>query len=202
MLDAARRLPPAGLTMRALGRELGVTHGAIYRYFPDLKAVLAALAAEVAEAMTPPSPDLSWDDWLKQCARALRQVIREHPDLLDPATWSASAPATYHMITVGLTVLKRTFDPSDALVALGVVSRFATCFAWTEPALKQVPPLPLSDELLAALTDVEPILDLDVLFERELEVVIAGIDATLAKLTDPKLPVSGQATAPGGAGKG
>lgn len=182
MLDAARRIPPSDLTMRALGRELGVTHGALYRYFPDLKSVLATLAAQVAEAMTPPPDDLPWDAWLRQSARSIRQVIHEHPDLVDPATWSATAPAAHHMITVGMTVLRRTFSPSDALVALGAVSRFATGFASSEPPMRQPSTDPLPAELLEVLVGAEVVEDLDVIFERELDIVIAGIDATLPKL--------------------
>jgi AcrR family transcriptional regulator len=37
---------PAGLSLRQLGRELGVTPGAPYRHFEDKDALLAALAAE------------------------------------------------------------------------------------------------------------------------------------------------------------
>lgn len=169
--------------MRALGRELGVTHGALYRYFPDLKAVLAALGAEVTKAMTPPPTDLPWQDWLRQAARAQRRVMREHPEVADPATWSAVAPAAHHMLAVGMSVLGRTFAPPDALLALGAVSRIAYGFARSEPEIARRPVPPLSAELVAALKDANPILDVDVVFERELDIVIAGIEATLSKIT-------------------
>lgn len=36
----------SALSLRALAREIGVTHAAIYRHFPDRRAVLAALATD------------------------------------------------------------------------------------------------------------------------------------------------------------
>lgn len=167
--------------MRALGRELGVTHGALYRYFPDLKSVLAALGAEIAEAIAPPPADLPWQEWLRQSAHALRRVMRAHPELIDPVTWSTSATAAQHMLSVGLSVLGRTFAPPDALLAIGAVTRFASGFAQMEPLFTSPDETPLSEELLEALGGAEPIVDLDVLFDRELDIIIAGIDATLAK---------------------
>jgi AcrR family transcriptional regulator len=49
LLEAGERMlereGPAGLSLRKLGRELGVTPGAPYRHFEDKDALLAALAA-------------------------------------------------------------------------------------------------------------------------------------------------------------
>jgi AcrR family transcriptional regulator len=50
VLDTARTMiaasGPDALSLRALAREIGVTHAAIYNHFPDRRAVLAELATE------------------------------------------------------------------------------------------------------------------------------------------------------------
>lgn len=184
VLEAARRLPRHRLTMRALGRELGVTHAALYRYFPDLQAVLAALGADMAESLTPPSDDLSWQDWLRETARLIRQVCLSHPEVGTPVTWPVVLPATTRLIGTGLTVLTRTFSTVDALTALSLVSRVAEGFARSELAARRPTP-PLSSELERTLVDagLEAAIDYDAdaAFERELDIVVAGIDASLPK---------------------
>ena len=191
VLAAARDLPRERLSMRALGKELGVTHGALYRYFPDLNAVLVALAADVAESMAPPSEDLPWDEWLRQTARSIRRVVREHPEIGTPATWPVAVPVMQRLITEALKVLTRTFGAADALLALSVVSRFADGFARSELAGNRGT-APLSAELEAALRETglldEPdaAIDAEAAFERELGIVLAGIDVTLQKTSGRK----------------
>jgi AcrR family transcriptional regulator len=172
--------------MRALGRELGVTHGALYRYFPDLKSLLAALGADMAEALAPASRDLSWQDWLRETARAIRKVIRVYPDAGSPLMSPIVLPAAHRMIADGLTVLTRTFEGGDAMVALALVSRVADAFARSELAADDAEG-PLSPELERILTevgvpiDVSAAADPDAAFERELDIVLAGLDVTLPK---------------------
>jgi AcrR family transcriptional regulator len=170
--------------MRALGRELGVTHGALYRYFPDLNAVLVALGADLTETMARASDDLPWRDWLRETASGIRQVIRAHPEIGSPMTWPVAVPAAHRLIRDGLTVLTRTFAVPDALVALDVVGRFADGFARAEVAAERArPPLPpeLQSLLAELMLDSSQAYDFDAAFERELDIVLAGIEATLPK---------------------
>ena len=90
ILDAARRLVQEegikGLTMRALGRAVGVTAPTLYDYFPSKEAVLDALFLQgtqiLSEAMgnaiaaTPPGRERLW-----AIAVAYRQFAITHPDL-------------------------------------------------------------------------------------------------------------------------
>jgi AcrR family transcriptional regulator len=90
ILDAARRLVQEegikGLTMRALGRAVGVTAPTLYDYFPSKEAVLDALfvqgtqilsnAFDGAIAGSPPGRERLW-----AIAVAYRQFALDHPDL-------------------------------------------------------------------------------------------------------------------------
>lgn len=92
ILDTARRHlaqeGAAGLSLRAVARELGMASSAVYRYFPNRDALLTALiidaydslgtAVEAAEA-TVPREDLL-ERWM-QIARAVRGWALEHPTL-------------------------------------------------------------------------------------------------------------------------
>jgi AcrR family transcriptional regulator len=55
VLDTARTMIAASgddaLSLRAIAREIGVTHAAIYRHFPDRRAVFAELATEALLAL-------------------------------------------------------------------------------------------------------------------------------------------------------
>ena len=90
--DLARRQlaesGPAGLSLRAVARELGMASSAVYRYFPSRDDLLTALiieaydaigevaeradAAAVADGATP------GERWLRTC-RAVRSWAIEHP---------------------------------------------------------------------------------------------------------------------------
>jgi AcrR family transcriptional regulator len=90
ILEAARRLVQEegikGLTMRALGRAVGVTAPTLYDYFPSKEAVLDALfvqgtqllsgAFAEAIASTPPGRER-----LRAIAVAYRRFALDHPDL-------------------------------------------------------------------------------------------------------------------------
>lgn len=73
-----------GLTMRALGRELGVDPMAAYHWFPDKRAILQA----IAEAMlleipaTILEPGARWDRLGLNMARAYRETLLRHPHAL------------------------------------------------------------------------------------------------------------------------
>ena len=88
--DVARRQlavdGAAGLSLRAVARELGMVSSAIYRYFPSRDELLTALiieafdavgaAVEAADAACP--RDRHLDRWMATC-RAIRTWALEHP---------------------------------------------------------------------------------------------------------------------------
>lgn len=77
---------PAALSLRKLGRQLGVTPGAPYRHFDDKDDLLAALAtggfrrlrAQMVEAQ---DADLNGEERLKRAGLGYLQFATSHPEL-------------------------------------------------------------------------------------------------------------------------
>lgn len=72
------------LSMRKLGRALGVEAMSLYHYVPDKAAILAGLAEAVyAEVSLPePAPGAPWREVLADAMRALRATLLRHPGAL------------------------------------------------------------------------------------------------------------------------
>lgn len=74
------------LSMRRLGRKLGVEAMALYRYFPNRDALLDAMVDHVVTAMSA-DPDkvlesrASWPSYLSEIAKRVRRIALEHPKL-------------------------------------------------------------------------------------------------------------------------
>lgn len=69
-------------TMRALGRELGVSAMAVYGYFSSREALLVAVKTRFMDTMdTRPVPGERWDDTLRRTMRSLMHSDLEHPQL-------------------------------------------------------------------------------------------------------------------------
>jgi AcrR family transcriptional regulator len=98
ILDAAIALADAeglaALTMRAVGKRVGVTAMALYGYFPDKDSLLDAMADRViAEVPDPSIP--GWRDRLLALAGLAREMAREHPSLIQYLfTRPAQTPST------------------------------------------------------------------------------------------------------------
>ncbi|RJQ68373.1 TetR family transcriptional regulator [Pseudonocardiaceae bacterium YIM PH 21723] len=74
----------AGLTMRLLAKELGVTAAAIYGHVKDKQALLDAMATqmfvEVAEQMEAPRQGVGWQDWMADRMRVYRRTMLRYRD--------------------------------------------------------------------------------------------------------------------------
>jgi AcrR family transcriptional regulator len=87
VLQAALRLVDQegleSLSMRRLGKELGVGATALYNHVADKAAMLDGLVETVlGEVMLPPSDDADWMAAIRSICRSLRQVIHRHPNLV------------------------------------------------------------------------------------------------------------------------
>ena len=76
---------PAGLSLRAVARDLGLASSALYRYFPSRDALLTALITQAydglgqaAESADPGGPGDAGRRWLEIC-RACRSWALAHP---------------------------------------------------------------------------------------------------------------------------
>jgi AcrR family transcriptional regulator len=144
--DVARRLlvtgGPAAISLRAIAREMGLTAAALYRYFPNLDALVAALCADLydecrehlerARDRCPP----------EDTSAALYAVCREF------RRWSIAHPAEFGLMFASpVPDLGGEHDPESEPHAAGC--RFALLFAtlfsrlWVEGQF----PVPTPDEM-------------------------------------------------------
>lgn len=84
----------AAFTMRALGRELGVSAMAVYGHFASRDDVLAAVLDRFMATMdTDPVPGECWDDTLRRTMTSIYRKGVEHPQLSSIEVESAAAVA-------------------------------------------------------------------------------------------------------------
>ncbi len=119
-------MPAPRLTMTAIAEELGVSAGALYRYFPDRQSILEALAAEKQALLEPPDPSLGWREWLTEELNRERAMWASHPELVEVASMPAVIGPANEVFDVGQLVLQREgFSAEDALYALTAASALA-----------------------------------------------------------------------------
>lgn len=86
------------LSMRSLGRELGVEAMALYRYVPNFEALLDAVVNQVVDAMlddsqTEAQPDEDWRAFLTRQAHGVRRIAVAQPQIFPLiATRTPDAP--------------------------------------------------------------------------------------------------------------
>lgn len=96
---------PAGLTMRALGRELNVDPMAAYYHVPSKAALLDGVVEAVwSELDLPERTDEPWAAQLTRLAHEVRRTLRRHPRAV---TIVASRP---NRSLAGLRLVDRTLD--------------------------------------------------------------------------------------------
>lgn len=124
-----------GLTMRALGRELGVDPMAVYYHVPNKAALLDGLVEAVwSEMDIPESSGQPWQAELEQIARAMRDALRRHPNALPVLATRANTSVP------GLRVTDRTlgvllgagFPPAEALEFVNAAGEFLMGHALSE----------------------------------------------------------------------
>ena len=94
ILAAAAVHDAEALTMPALADTLGVSTQALYRYFPNKRALLDALCESVLQRIDLPDRERTgWREWLMAIAVAYRDLGADYPHLLeaDPASLRAAS---------------------------------------------------------------------------------------------------------------
>ncbi|SBT28710.1 Transcriptional regulator [Propionibacterium freudenreichii] len=105
------------LTMRRLGTELGVDPMAIYHYVPNKAALFDGIAETIWSSLDlgVPSPDESWQQQLIAAMRALRGVLRAHPNAVAlVGTQPVTSPELLTVIEQLLGFLTEAGMPTDA----------------------------------------------------------------------------------------
>ena len=109
--------------MPALAARLGVTHSAIYYYFPTRADLVTAMAGQAMRRLEPPPREgRPWDEWLVDAGLTLRTLFLERPHTGDVVSLGAvvqGAPFVEAIVTV---MLEAGFTPEQAVDAVQLVS--------------------------------------------------------------------------------
>jgi AcrR family transcriptional regulator len=139
----------AGISLRAIGREMGMTAAALYRYYPNLEGLVNAVCADLytecreymeAARAAAPADDLAAQ--LYAVCRAFRQ-------------WSVTHPAEFTLM-FGSPVPSQATEPDENDCGKHEAgSKFAETFAslFTAIWLRQPFAIPADDEIAPALAE-------------------------------------------------
>jgi TetR/AcrR family transcriptional regulator, tetracycline repressor protein len=115
LLEIAAKQGVAGLQMRTVSKMLGVSPKVLYNHVMDKRGMLDILVeAIMAESM----PDLSvatWDERMREMARALRRAYRPYPGILEA------------VLGEGADVLQRPYTLWFHATALGALAEVGLC---------------------------------------------------------------------------
>ena len=190
------------LSMRRLAAALAVDPMAIYHHLPGKGAVLAAMAEDVfARLLVPAAENAAWQDRVRAFARAYRDVVRSHPNLIRYLVANAGVAARVALEpneALYAALEAAGLPPASVVRAADLVVDYANGFALAEAAgplgqpddrrellasLREQPPerFPAIRRVLGALGEA----DLGADFDFGLDVILAGLVAAVATATDP-----------------
>ena len=164
----------SALSLRSLGKRLGVSQAAFYRHFPDKAALLEGICEQLwrltyerflalvqgadgvhddaapGASATASAPDqaLQAQEYIRQYANCLRATLQDHPNtVILLMTHPISTPEQLSLLAGVLASLARSgfTPPTDTLALITSVSVYTTGFV----AAEVVPPAGTSDDAVA-----------------------------------------------------
>ncbi|MCE9669860.1 TetR/AcrR family transcriptional regulator C-terminal domain-containing protein [Myxococcus stipitatus] len=176
------------ISMRRLGQALGVEAMSLYNHVSNKAEILDGVFEAVLGELSPAKRESSWQAFLRERARALRSVLRAHPNALPLfATRPAVTPASIAHVEAVLEALRGGgFGIDESLSALQVLVAFVVGHTVatsatpkpdeaSAPAYHQLDPtaFPRVREAASSLASH----DVDAEFEFGLEALVAGLEA-------------------------
>lgn len=162
IVDAAARVADQGglaaVSMRSVGRELGVEAMSLYHHVAGKDALLDALTDWVYARIEPPAEAGPWRDAARRHAASVRDVLVAHPwalSLVDARTTPGPAVLRRYDRMIGC-LLRGGFPAPLASSALSVIDAYVYGFALTERNLPFDPAADASASDFAAQADVAP----------------------------------------------
>lgn len=143
IVHAALQLSAEGrldaLSMRSLADAMGVTPMALYRHVADKDEIMLAVTNERLLQQRLPSPDTSWQTYLRALALLLRAMLRAEPAMLGVfARRPVTVPAARARLEVAVGVLRRAgIEEDEAVRAYATVHTYTLGFCSLEFARGQ-----------------------------------------------------------------
>lgn len=187
-----------GLTMRALGRELGVDPMAAYHWFPNKPAILEGVAEAILSEIAVPALDarVSWRQIAMGMGHEYRAALLRHPNALPVAsTQPVLTPRGFEVIEWAAAALVAAgMTPGAALEAINTVAAFVIGTALVDigvtPGSEPVEDETISNAyanidttrfptLAAAMGEAMTLLaDDEAQFETALDALVRGLDSS------------------------
>jgi AcrR family transcriptional regulator len=183
----------AALTMRRLGRELGVEAMSLYRHVPNKEALLDGIVELIVlEIDVPAWPDGDWKEATRQILRSYRRAAHAHPNAFPLVTMRPlNTPEALRRLDVTFEILRRAgFDEATAIVAFRTLAGYTRGFALEEvtgralgalpPGTDRVDPRVLPADEFPRITELAPQLvaaNRDAEFERGVDLILTGLEA-------------------------
>jgi AcrR family transcriptional regulator len=127
----------AGVSMRSVGKQLGVEAMSLYHHISGKEQLLDELADWVFRRVELPAPDARWRDGMRARARSARSVLSAHPwglTLVESRRAAGPAVLTHHDAVLGC--LRRDgFSVRTAAHAFSVIDAYVYGFVLTEQRL-------------------------------------------------------------------
>lgn len=183
------------LSMRRLGKELGVEAMSLYNHIPNKAALLDGLIEQVINEVEEPPADAPWDEQVRAMARSYRRLAHDHPHVVP-----LIAMRPFNTITA-LRPVERAFaifrgagfDEAETLHAFRTLAGFATGYTLAETGGFFGETIPsdstdiveegdLDPDFFPNLTRMLPTIancDHDAEFEFALDVIIEGLRTKL-----------------------
>jgi len=129
-LDIADREGIDAVSMRRLGKELGVDPTAAYRHLPDKKALLAGVVeAVLTGADVETDPSTPWQDQFGQVARAYRRALLAHSPAVArlAATMPLNSAESLRIVEHAVAILQSAGIPlAETITAMQAVGQLTT----------------------------------------------------------------------------
>lgn len=162
IVEAAVRVADAGgyaaISMRNVGKELGVEAMSLYHHVAGKDALLDALADWVFARIELPAADAPWREGMRLRAASMRRVLVGHPwalTLIDSRTNPGPALLAHHDSVIGC-LRRGGFSIELAAQAFSVIDAYVYGFALTEQNLPFDPTT--GDQAVDFAAEVMPLL--------------------------------------------
>lgn len=138
VLSAALKLVDSegleALSMRRLGKELGVEAMSLYNHVPNKAALLDGLIEHALAHLEPTDPTKEWTDQVRDMAHAYRAMANAHPHMVSLiATRPFNTPTALEPLERALRIFRAAgFDEISSIHAFRTLASFATGYTLAE----------------------------------------------------------------------